>query len=170
LGFLAEVTTEWESAAAPAAEAGIRVIHPRTGPILSTLGGALAKMLTPFKLGLGGVVGSGKQYLSWITLDDAVAGLCHLVDHQQHFEGPVNLVAPNPVTNREFTHLLGHAIKRPTAIPLPAVAARLALGEMADELLLASQRVSADRLRASGFAFQFPELEGALQHVSETHG
>jgi hypothetical protein len=127
-------------------------------------------MLPPFKLGLGGVVGSGAQYMSWITLDDTVAALCHLIDHAGALEGPVNLVAPNPVTNREFTHVLGHVIKRPTAIPLPALAARLALGEMADELLLSGQRASPERLEASGFPFQFPHLEGALQHVMETHG
>ncbi len=169
-GFLAEVTTGWERAAEPAQDAGITVVHPRTGPVLSTLGGALAKMLPPFKMGLGGVVGSGTQYMSWITLDDTVAALCHLVDHALALQGPVNLVAPNPVTNREFTHVLGHVLKRPTAIPLPAMAARLALGEMADELLLGGQRVSPERLEASGFRFQFPQLEGALQHVIETHG
>jgi len=164
-GFLAEVAVAWESAADPAREAGIRVIHPRTGPTLSTL---LSKMLTPFKMGLGGVVAGGSQYLSWIALDDAVTGLCHLIDHGERLPGPVNLVAPNPVTNREMTHALGRAIRRPTAIPVPAAAARLVLGEMADELLLASQRVSAERLQASGFEFQFPELAAALDHALTT--
>ena len=106
--------------------------------------------------------------MSWIALDDAVASLCHLVDRGRDLAGPVNVVAPTPVTNREFTHALGGVIRRPTAIPLPAVAARLMLGEMADELLLAGQRVSAERLQASGFRFRFPQLESALRHVIET--
>ncbi len=164
-GFLAEVAVAWESAADPARDAGIAVIHPRTGPTLSTM---LSKMLTPFKMGLGGVVGGGDQYLSWIALDDVVTGLCHLIDHSQRLPGPVNLVAPNPVTNREMTHVLGRALGRPTVIPVPAAAARLVLGEMADELLLASQRVSSERLQSSGFEFQFPELEGALDHALTT--
>ncbi len=164
-GFLADVAVAWESAADPAREAGVTVIHPRTGPTLSTM---LAKMLTPFKMGLGGVVGGGDQYLSWITLDDVVICLCHLIDHGERLPGPVNLVAPNPVTNREMTHALGRALRRPTAIPVPAVAARLVLGEMADELLLVSQRVSAERLQSSGFEFQFPQLEPALEHVLTT--
>ena len=164
-GFLADVAVAWESAADPARQAGITVIHPRTGPTLTTM---LAKMLTPFKMGIGGVVGGGDQYLSWIALDDAVTGLCHLIDHGGRLPGPVNLVAPNPVTNREMTHALGRAIRRPTAIPVPAAAARFVLGEMADELLLASQRVSSERLQSSGFEFQFPELDGALEHVLTT--
>ncbi len=164
-GFLADVAVAWESAADPAREAGVTVIHPRTGPTLTTM---LAKMLTPFKMGLGGVVGGGDQYLSWITLDDVVTCLCHLIDHGERLPGPVNLVAPNPVTNREMTHALGRALRRPTAIPVPAAAARLVLGEMADELLLASQRVSAERLQASGFEFQFPELDAALDHALTT--
>jgi len=167
-GFLAELAVEWENAAGAAREGGITVIHPRTGPVLTTHGGALAKMLPPFRLGLGGVAGSGEQYMSWIALDDAVASLCHLVDRGRDLAGPVNVVAPTPVTNREFTHALGRVIRRPTAIPLPAVAARLMLGEMADELLLAGQRVSAERLQASGFRFRFPQLESALRHVIET--
>ncbi len=164
-GFLADVAVAWESAADPARDAGITVIHPRTGPTLTTM---LAKMLTPFKMGLGGVVGGGDQYLSWITLVDVVTGLCHLIDHGERLSGPVNLVAPNPVTNREMTHALGRALRRPTVIPVPAAAARLVLGEMADELLLASQRVSAERLQASGFEFQFPRLEPALEHALTT--
>ncbi len=164
-GFLADVAVAWEKAADPARQAGITVIHPRTGPTLTTM---LAKMLTPFKMGLGGVVGGGDQYLSWIALDDVVTGLCHLIDHGDRLPGAVNLVAPNPVTNREMTHALGRALRRPTAIPVPAAAARLVLGEMADELLLASQRVSAERLQSSGFEFQFPELDAALDHVLTT--
>lgn len=170
-GFLAEVVVEWEDATSPARDAGITAILSRGGPVLSMLGGPLPKMLPPFKLGLGGVVGNGRQYLSWITLDDIVAGLCHLLDHAGGLAGPVNLVAPNPVTNRAFTRTLGRVIKRPTVVPLPAAAARLALGaEMADELLLKGQRVSPARLEASGFRFEFPELEPALRHAIETHG
>ncbi len=164
-GFLADVAVAWENAADPARGQGVTVIHPRTGPTLSTM---LSKMLTPFKMGLGGVVGGGDQYLSWITLVDVVTGLCHLIDHGERLSGPVNLVAPNPVTNREMTHALGRALRRPTAIPVPAAAARLVLGEMADELLLVSQRVSAERLQASGFEFQFPQLAPALEHVLTT--
>ncbi len=164
-GFLADVAVAWESAANPARHAGITVIHPRTGPTLNTM---LAKMLIPFKMGLGGVVGGGDQYLSWIALADVVTGLCHLIDRGERLPGPVNLVASNPVTNREMTHALGRALRRPTVRSLPAAAARLLLGEMADELLLASQRVSAERLRSSGFEFQFPELDAALDHVLTT--
>ena len=164
-GFLADVAVAWESAADPARDAGITVIHPRTGPTLTMM---LSKMLTPFKMGLGGVVGGGDQYLSWITLDDAVTGLCYLIDHGERLPGPVNLVAPNPVTNRDMTRALGRALRRPTAIPLPAAVARLALGEMADELLLSSQRVSSERLQSSGFDFQFPELAAAFDHVLTT--
>jgi uncharacterized protein (TIGR01777 family) len=134
----------------------------RLGVILSPHGGALAKMLTPFKLGLGGVIGSGRQYLSWITLDDAVrviqfslgaAAVC----------GPVNAVAPQPVTNREFTKALGRVLRRPTIFPMPAFAARLAFGEMADEMLLSGVRVEPQALRSAGFEFRHPELEPALQ-------
>ncbi len=163
-GFLAGVCREWEAAADAARNKGIRVAHMRTGVVLSAAGGALAKMLTPFKLCLGGVVGSGKQYMSWITLDDEVGAIMHAIAHAD-LAGPVNGVAPAPVTNREFTKTLGKVLGRPTVFPMPAFAARLAFGKMADELLLASAKVLPKRLNESGYAFGHPQLEGALRHV-----
>ena len=120
--------SSWEAATSPARDAGIRVVTPRTGPVLSTRGGALAKMLIPFKLGLGGVVGSGSQYMSWIALADLVRAFMHLIDHEESANGVVNVVAPNPATNGEFTRALGRALRRPTVLPLPSVIARLVLG------------------------------------------
>jgi uncharacterized protein (TIGR01777 family) len=162
--FLAEVCEAWEDATRPAAEAGIRVVNLRFGVILTPAGGALARMLLPFKLGAGGVIGSGEQYMSWITLDDAIAAVLHALQDAS-LEGPVNCVAPSPVTNREFTKTLGRVLKRPTIAPMPAFAAKLAFGEMADALLLASQKVEPTKLQASGFVFGQPHLEGALRHV-----
>lgn len=164
LDFLAGVCCDWEAAAKPAAEAGIRAVCLRFGVILSAAGGALAKMLTPFKLGAGGVIGSGRQWMSWIVLDDAVGAIQHALAAES-LRGPVNTVAPHPVTNREFTQTLGRVLRRPTLFPMPAFAARLAFGEMADALLLASQRVEPTKLVASGYKFLFPELEGALRHL-----
>ena len=162
--FLADVCREWEAAAEPARAAGIRVVHLRFGAILSPAGGALAKMLLPFKLGAGGRLGSGRQYMSWIALDDVV-GVAHRALVDTELSGPVNTVAPNPVTNAEFTRVLGRVLGRPTILPMPAFAARLAFGEMADELLLASQRVRPGVLEDAGHGFQLPELEGALRHL-----
>ena len=162
--FLAEVCREWELATRPAAERGLRVANLRFGVILSEEGGALAKMMTPFKLGVGGRVGSGEQYMSWITLDDAIGAIYHALTRAD-VHGPVNVVAPNPVTNSEFTKKLGDALSRPTLLPAPAFALRLAFGEMADALLLSSMRVEPLRLKESGFVFQYPELEGALRHI-----
>jgi uncharacterized protein (TIGR01777 family) len=162
--FLAEVCREWELATRPAAERGLRVANLRFGVILSEKGGALAKMMTPFKLGVGGRVGSGEQYMSWITLDDAIGAIYHALTRAD-VHGPVNVVAPNPVTNSEFTKKLGDALSRPTLLPAPAFALRLAFGEMADALLLSSMRVEPLRLKESGFVFQYPELEGALRHI-----
>lgn len=163
-GFLPEVCQAWEGAADPAREAGIRVVHLRFGIILSTDGGALAKMLFPFRMGLGGKVGSGDQYMSWITLDDAVGAILHALQ-TEGLDGPVNAVAPAPVTNLEFTKALGRALSRPTLFPLPGFAARLVFGEMADELLLASTRVDPARLRDTGYTFRHPDLEPALRHL-----
>lgn len=163
-GFLAEVCREWEKATAEAADAGIRVINTRFGMILSSEGGALAKMLTPFRLGLGGRLGSGEQYMSWVAIDDVVRIVEHALADEE-LAGPVNAVAPRPVTNREFTETLASVLSRPAIFPMPASAARLAFGAMADELLLASQRVVPARLRARGFAFELPELERALTHL-----
>lgn len=163
-GFLAEVAREWEAAAKPAVDVGIRVIHLRFGVILSPQGGALAKMFLPFKLGAGGRIGSGRQWWSWISLDDAVVAIRHAIETPS-LSGPVNAVAPNPVTNNEFTKILRSVLGRPTILPMPAFAARLALGEMADHLLLASTRVTPRRLLETGFVFKLPELEGALRHL-----
>jgi len=160
-GFLADLCREWEAAASPARAAGIRVVHLRTGTVLSLDGGMLPRVLPLFRLGLGGVIGSGRQYMSWITLADAVAAIRHLLTHGES-AGPVNLVAPNPVTNREFTRALGRAVRRLTAFPVPAALLRLAFGGLADEGLLASARVMPGRLIESGYTFRFPDLETAL--------
>ena len=162
--FLADVVRQWEAALRPAADAGLRVVSTRFGVVLSPAGGALKTMLTPFRLGLGGRVGSGRQWMSWIALDDAVGAIYHTLSNDS-LAGPVNLVTPNPVTNLEFTKTLGRVLGRPTIFPLPAPAARLALGEMADALLLSSTRVYPARLLTSGYAFRFGELEPALRHL-----
>jgi uncharacterized protein len=163
-GFLAEVCQAWEEATQPAVQKGIRVVLLRIGIVLSPAGGALAKMLLPFKLGLGGVIGSGSQYMSWIALDDVAGVIAHALVTDT-LQGPVNAVAPYPVTNREFTKTLGRVLKRPTVFPLPGFAARLAFGEMADALLLASTRVEPKRLLATQYVFRYPELEDALRHL-----
>jgi uncharacterized protein (TIGR01777 family) len=163
-GFLAGVCRQWEAAAAPAAQGGIRVVHPRFAMILSTAGGALQRLLLPFRLGLGGRLGSGQQFVSWVALDDAVGAICHALTHDD-LQGPVNTASPTPLRNHEFTRTLGRVLRRPTVFPLPAFAARLAFGQMADELLLASQRVEPAKLLASGYHFGFPDLESALRHL-----
>ena len=163
-GFLSEVCREWEAATEAAAGKGIRVVHARLGVVLSQDGGALAKMLTPFKLGAGGIVGNGRQYVSWITLDDTAAALGHLLATET-VSGPVNLVAPAPVTNREFTKTLGRVLRRPTVFPLPGFVARVMFGEMADALLLASTRVKPVNLLGSGYAFRHGSLEEGLRAV-----
>jgi hypothetical protein len=160
-GFLADVCVAWEAAAAPAADAGIRVVHPRTGIVLSRDGGALAKMLLPFKFGLGGRLGSGRQYWSWISLHDEVAALRWLIDHD--LSGPVNLTGPEPVTNAVFTKLLGHVLHRPTLLPIPSFGPKILLGgELADELLFTSARVLPRALTDSGFTFAHPDADSAL--------
>jgi uncharacterized protein (TIGR01777 family) len=162
--FLAEVCVEWEKATALATEKGIRVVNARFGVILDSHGGALAKMLPPFRLGLGGRVGSGKQWMSWIALDDVVGALKFALVNDS-LSGPVNFVAPNPVTNAEFTKTLGKVLSRPTLFPIPAFGVRLMFGEMADALLLASQRVEPARLQGAGYQFQFSRLDEALGHA-----
>ena len=162
--FLAEVCREWEAATEPASHAGIRVVHMRFGMILSPSGGALKKMLLPFRLGAGGRIGSGSQYVSWIAIDDAIGSIHHAVCTDS-LKGAVNGVAPAPVTNAEFTRVLGQVLSRPAIFPLPAFAARIAFGEMADALLLAGARVMPTRLQASGYRFLYPEVEGALKHL-----
>lgn len=163
-GFLPVVCQAWEEAAAPAREAGIRVVHLRIGVVLTPAGGALGQMLLPFRMGVGGVIGSGRQYMSWVALDDVLGGVLHVL-RTDGLAGAVNMVAPNPATNMEFTKTLGRVLRRPTILPLPGFAARLAFGEMADALLLASARVEPARLRQGGFAFGYPGLEDALRHV-----
>jgi uncharacterized protein (TIGR01777 family) len=163
-GYLPEVCLGWEGATASAVQKGIRVVHLRFGGVLATTGGALAKMLPPFRMGVGGKVGDGKQYMSWIALDD-VMGAIHHVLITDRLIGPLNAVAPNPVTNSEFTKTLGRVLSRPTLFPVPAAAARIAFGEMADALLLASARVIPARLVETGYQFRYPELEGALRHL-----
>ena len=162
--FLASVCVEWEHATRPASEKGIRTVLARFGIILDTEGGALAKMLTPFRMGIGGRVGDGRQWMSWIALDDVVGALKWLC-RDKAVSGPVNFVAPSPVTNAEFTRTLGRALGRPTIFPIPAFGARLAFGEMADALLLSSQKVEPTVLENRGFAFYWPRLEPALQHL-----
>lgn len=162
--FLADLVQEWEAATKPASDAGIRVVNLRFGVILSPKDGALSKMLLPFKLGGGGRVGSGKQVWSWISIDDAAGAILHAI-MTDSLAGPVNVVAPHPVTNLEFTKTLGRVLRRPTIVPMPAFVARLALGEMADELLLASSRVEPKKLLHSGYDFRQPTLEGALRHL-----
>lgn len=163
-GFLAEVCRAWEAATEPAIRRGIRVILCRMGVILSPAGGALGKMLLPFRLGLGGRLGSGQQVMSWIALDDVVGAIHHaMVTERLH--GPVNLVAPQPVTNQAFTTMLGRVLHRPTMAPVPAFALRLLLGELADCALLASARVQPTQLVEAGYAFRYPELEAALRHL-----
>ena len=163
-GFLAEVCRDWEAACEAARRKGIRVVNTRFGVILSTAGGALAKMLTPFKMGMGGIVGSGRQYMSCISIDDCVGAIVHALNTNS-VVGPVNVVGPTPVTNREFTKTLGKVLGRPTIFPIPAVAARLAFGEMADELLLGSDRVEPKKLLESGYSFRHRDLETALRHM-----
>ena len=167
--FLAEVCREWELATQPAALAGVRVVNLRLGVILSGKGGALPKMLLPFKMGVGGKLGSGKQYLSWIALDDVVGVIEYAIANDE-LRGPVNTVAPEPVTNYKFTKTLGQVLSRPTIFPVPAFAARLLFGEMADATLLASQRAAPTRLVESGYNFRYPDLEGALRHALNKDG
>jgi uncharacterized protein len=163
-GFLSGVVQAWEAAADPARSAGIRVVHPRLGVVLSRKGGALAKMLLPFKLGLGGKVGSGEQWMSWVSIDDVVTGLIHLLNST--LQGPVNLAAPIPVQNADFSRTLGRILSRPAIIPVPPAALYLLFGqEMTRETLLWSTRVSSATLQRSGFKFRHPELQVALAEV-----
>lgn len=163
-GFLAEVCQEWEANTRRAADAGMRVVNLRLGMVLSAEGGALAKMLPVFRLGLGGPLGNGRMWMSWIHLDDLVRAIMHCVNLPS-VAGPVNALTPHPVTNREFTRTLAGALNRPAFFAVPAAMLRLALGEMADELLLSSARGLPHRLEESGFTFQFALLDGALAHI-----
>jgi uncharacterized protein (TIGR01777 family) len=161
--FLAEVCTAWEAAAVPARDAGIRVAYIRTGIVLSGRGGVLPKMLLPFKFGFGGKLGSGRQWMSWIALGDEVGAIVHLLGDDS-LSGPFNLTSPNPVTNADMTKAIGKAMNRPAFVPAPAFALKTALGaEMAEELLLVSQRALPTRLLDSGFTFRHPEIGDALR-------
>ncbi len=159
--FLSGVCEQWEQATQSASDAGIRVVHARLGMVLSSHGGALAKMLPAFRFGLGGVVGSGQQYMSWISLDDLV-GIFAWMINDDTLSGPVNVVAPEAVTNTQFTKVLGKVLGRVTVIPMPTFLAKLLFGEMADELLLTSCRVVPGELNRTGYPFQHPDLEQAL--------
>ena len=163
-GYLAEVCRDWEAATAPAEAAGIRVVRLRFGNVLARQGGALAKMLPAFRLGLGGRLGDGRQYWSWITLEDAVSVLLHSLTCES-VAGPVNAVSPQPVTNREFTALLGRALRRPTFFAMPCFAVNLLFGEMGREAMLASCRAKPAKLLAGGFQFRAPELDTALRRA-----
>lgn len=166
--FLAEVCEAWEAAAQPARDAGIRVVHPRIGVVLSPKGGALEQMLTPYKLGVGGKLGSGRQYMSWVTDDDLV-GAFNFLMFRDDLEGPFNVTSPNPVTNKEFTKALGRVLSRPTFIPVPSFGIKLLFGEMGQEMLLEGQRAIPERLQQAGFEFEFVGIEDALRHVLGRH-
>jgi uncharacterized protein (TIGR01777 family) len=160
--FLALVCRDWEAEASRAAERGIRSVMLRTGVVLSGKGGALPKMLPPFKLGVGGRLGSGQQWMSWIAIEDVVGIIRHAIAHEQ-VSGAVNVVAPNPVRNEEFTRLLAGMLHRPAIFPAPAFVLRLAMGEMADAVLLSSDRVKPEQILAAGYKFRFEILEPALR-------
>ena len=173
-GFLADVSREWEGATQPAAQAGTRVVNLRIGIVLSRDGGALKQMLLPFRLGLGGKIGNGRQWFSWIHIDDLVAAVLHILGPNTtsvegrtpsrfQIRGPVNMVSPNPVTNLVLTKALAKAVGRPAILPVPAFLLRLGFGEFAEEGLLASARVVPQQLLIGGFQFQFPDLTGALR-------
>ena len=164
--FLSDVCREWEAESRRAEDLGIRTVLLRTGIVLSKNGGALAAMLLPFKLGVGGVVGSGEQWMSWIALDDVV-GIIEFAIENENLRGAVNVTSPNPVKNAEFTGTLGEVLYRPTILPLPGFAVNLVFGEMGDALLLASSKVFPKRLLDAGFQFQYPDLKTALSHVLE---
>lgn len=163
--FLADVCTQWEAATAPAESAGIRTVHLRTGVVLAAEGGVLKRMLPPFRLGLGGRIGTGRQYLSWIALDDEIGAILHAITHPE-ISGPLNATAPTPATNAEFTATLGRVLKRPTKLPTPVAALKLVYGsELVQHLLLEGQRVTPARLEATGYSFARPDLAYALRLI-----
>jgi uncharacterized protein len=165
--FLAQVCVAWEAETQPATDAGVRTVLTRTGIVLDTHGGALARMLVPFKLGIGGRQGSGTQWMSWITLADQIGAIRHAIEHAS-VRGPVNLVAPNPLTNGDFARTLGRALHRPTFVPTPLLALKLRFGsELVESLLLASQRVTPTQLASTGYDFTAPSLDGALRAMVE---
>jgi uncharacterized protein (TIGR01777 family) len=163
-GFAAEICRQWEDATQPAAQAGIRTAQMRIGVVMSADGGALPEMLTPFRLCLGGRLGNGRQWWTWVSVRDVVGAIQHVLDHES-LSGPVNTVAPNPVTNAEFTRILASVLNRPAIFPMPAFAVRLIFGEMGEELFLGSQRVEPAKLADTGYQFQHPDLKNALQEI-----
>jgi uncharacterized protein (TIGR01777 family) len=163
-GFLAQVVEKWEEATMPAVQADIRTAHIRTGVVLSAKGGALRTMLTPFRLGLGGRIGNGRQWMSWIHVQDMVGAIHHILKNDL-LQGPVNMVAPKPVSNAEFTKTLASALSRPAIFPMPDFVVKTVFGEMGEELLLASQKVEPARLISSGYPFRFSDLRSALQNL-----
>jgi uncharacterized protein (TIGR01777 family) len=163
-GFLADVVGEWEEATERCRARGIRVVNLRIGVVLSPAGGVLARLLPVFNSGAAGTIGNGQQHVSWISMDDLLRVVVHALEDES-LEGPVNAVAPHPVTNEEFTKTLGHVLGRPSLIRVPAFALRMALGELADETVLASTRVTPERLLRQSFGFRYPSLEPALRHV-----
>lgn len=164
VGFLPDVCREWEAATQAAAKAGIRTVKMRTGVVLSPQGGALGKMLPPFKMGVGGKIGDGRQWMSWIDVQDMVGAIHHILKSDL-LQGPVNMVAPKPVTNEEFTRTLGSVLSRPTILPVPAFAVKLAFGEMGETVLLGSQRVEPTQLVMSGYPFRFSTLRASLENI-----
>lgn len=161
--FLANVVKEWEASAAPARTAGIRVVHPRIGVVLASNGGAMSRLLPFFRTGVGGPIGDGRQWMSWISMRDLVRAFQHLLENSS-IQGAVNLVAPTAVQNAEFTKALGHVLNRPAVVPVPAFALKLAYGAMAEGTILASQRVVPKVLLESGFMFEHPTIVPALRH------
>ena len=164
IGFLPDVCREWEAATQAAGNAGIRTVQMRTGVVLSAKGGALGKMLTPFKMGIGGRIGDGRQWMSWIDVQDMVGAINHLLKTDL-LRGPVNMVAPKPVTNAEFTKTLASVLSRPAIFPMPAFAVELAFGEMGETVLLGSQRVEPSQLVMSGYPFRFNSLKASLENI-----
>jgi uncharacterized protein (TIGR01777 family) len=163
-GFLPDVCREWEAATQAAADAGIRTVQMRTGVVLSPKGGALGKMLTPFKMGVGGRIGNGRQWMSWIDVQDLVGAIHHILKSDL-LQGPVNMVAPKPVTNAEFTRTLASALSRPALFPMPAFVVKLVFGEMGETVLLGSQRVEPAQLVMSGYPFRFSDLRASLENI-----
>jgi uncharacterized protein len=161
-GFLAQVCQEWEEATTPAVQADIRTAHLRTGIVLSPKGGALGAMLLPFKLGLGGRIGDGRQWMSWIHVQDMMGAIHHILKNGL-LQGAVNMVAPKPVTNAEFANTLASVLSRPAILPMPALAVKAVFGEMGEEMLLASQKVEPGKLISSGYPFRYRELKSSLE-------
>ena len=161
-GFLPDLCVHWEEATKPAMKAGLRVVQMRSGVVLTADGGALAQMLPPFKMGVGGKLGNGKQYFSWIDIDDYVRAVYHLMTSDS-IQSPVNVASPEPVTNSEFTAVLARVLRRPAFIPIPGFVLKLLFGQVAEEILLSSSRVIPQILLGSGFEFKYPDLENALR-------